>query len=319
MSRLKAVKPDEDYIEEVEDDQEQKNPKAIRFFSDFNNADYDYVVSLYRKDGRGKRVFIKNFDNEVPDLNYIQEKFGGGDYTMYANKYENGKSAGQLDSVTFNIAPVIPEQISGSKPDDFFSMDNLQKLATIKTIFGGDGGNNNMSDVLLRMTEMMNQSTLKMMELQRESDRRTAELINNFNEKTTNMVMQIKDSKSSLSEMAEMFEFFNSISGGSAGEKSVTDRLLDLAPAILGGATSLLHPKTVNPEVKNITPTPKTRTEEISEIVDKLPIELKSKVTQQTKGDIIKSLYESYKTTGVSLDDITDVVNEIIRRQTNVE
>lgn len=303
MSRRTSQEKDTDEIEVLDD--EVKQPKATRFFSQFSDVDYDFVITLYKKDVKGKRVIVKEFHNEVPTLNTIQETYGGGDYAMYANRYENGKSVAQIDTTTFNLAEPIRINSEGEKvisaKEDFFSYDNLQKLALVKQLFGSEG-NNGMSEVLMKMSEMNNLSIMKVMEMQQQSERRMTELIVNM-----------KSEKNNISEMVEMFSLFNELSG-SKSESSPMEKLLEIAPMFLSGNNQQPIQQTIQQPIQTIPMKKKSREEEINEVINKIPYELKNKLTEENKENVINIFYERNKDV-CTRQDIIDVVEEMLKRK----
>lgn len=311
MGRPKLLETE---MREEENEELEKQPKAIRFFSQFNDANFDYVVTLYRKDAKGKRVAVKEYHNDVPSLNSIQEMFGGGEYTMYANRYENGKSVEQLDTVTINIADHIrPESnVSGNNSNDIFSFDSLQKLGMIKTIFSNDNNSGgDISNVLMKMSEMQTQSLMKVMEMQQQSEKRTAELINNFNDKFTNLIVEMKTNKPAISELTDMFTLFSEMSGGKS-ESSPLDKLLEYAPVLLQAQSNTGN---VPAQQQTVSYVPKkSRAEEINEVISRIPKDVIGKLTEENKEGIINIFYEKNKHI-CGRNDIEDIVNEILSRK----
>lgn len=304
-------------LNDDDDEIEERQPKAIRFFSQFNDADFDYVVTLYRKDIRGKRVVVREYNNEIPSINSIQELFGGGEYTMYANRYENGKSVEQIDTMSFNLADIVKHPSSPDsvfKQDDMFSNDNLQKLAIMKQLFGKEenGSSENMTNIMLKLAEMQNTSLLKMMEIQRQNETKTHEMITAFNDKMTNIIMEMKTNKPAIAEITEMFAVFNEISGNKSGETSPVDRLLEYAPLLMGNNQTVSQP--IQQPANTYRVKQKTRAEEIDAVIKRIPTHLVEKLTEENKEGVITFFYEKNKDV-CSRQDIVDVVNEILRRK----
>lgn len=313
MSKVKVVKTEEDLF--LEDEDQIKQPKALKFFENFSDVEFDFKISLYRKDGKGKRVFITEYFNEVPQYTSIQKLYGGGEYLLFANKVVNGRATEQLDTVTINLEhnPVTEIQPNNNSGNDFFSMENMQKLAMIKQIFGGGDSGQGVNDVMLKMVEMQSQSALKMMELQQSSDRRMTDLMNNFNEKFTSLIMDTQKNKPAITEMTEMFSFFNEISGGK-GESSAIDKLLDYAPLLMSQMGNTQQPVNQVNVNQIVPPIKKSREQEINDIIKKIPKEYQDKITEENKEIIIEQFFNKYKE-DVTRQDVTDIVTTILNRR----
>ena len=320
MGKIKKVAEliDENFI----DGDNEKEPNALNFFSEFKTCEKDYVISLYKKEAKGTRVLLRQFENDTPSAGDIQNTYGGGRYELYANEYIDGKSK-LLASTTLNLAdlPKNETQTAGiSKQDDFFNTDNLQKLAMIKQIFGGgESQNAGLSDMMIKLAEMQNSANIKMMEIQREADKRSTEMMNRFNDKMMELISAKTEKQSGFGEMKEIISFVREIDGGGSAEKTAIDKLIDYAPMLMQGIGGQLNNNQATPAqpvipVQQYAKPPKSREQEIDEIIKKLPKEMIEKVNEENKEKIIDYFYNTNKDI-VTRQDVIDIVEEILKRK----
>ena len=313
MAVKKRIEPieDDEIIDEHEDD-EVKEPKTVSFFSRFKDYDKSYMITLYRKVERNKRVVLKEFENYTPSITEIQETYGAGTYMLYVNDMYNGKIGKLIDSCEIHLEGLTTKNehiiVKSNDDNDFFSEKNLQKLAMFKSIFGNNGSSENsgVTDLILKMSENTNRMFNEMMKSQQESERRATDL----------MLKMSENNKSNLSELMETWSFFNEISGGKSAESSPLDRLLELAPSVIGGlnlsqgnATPIQHaiPSRAIPQ--------KSETEIIDNIISKIPVNIKQDITEENKDEMITKFHALYKD-DVTRDDVEKIINRILLKRT---
>lgn len=308
MSKRK-IEPDETEVIE-EEEIEGREPKTVSFFSRFKDYDKSYMITLYRKAERNKKIVLREYESYMPSITEIQETYGGGTYNLYVNEVCDGKIGKLIDSCEIHLEgltgkndnPSVPVQ-AVNQDNDFFSERNLQKFAMLKTIFNGasDGGSN-MAELMIKISENNNRMFNEMMKAQQESERRTTDI----------MLKMAEGNKSNLSELMETWSFFNEISGNSK-DSSPIDRLIDLAPAVLNGMNFQAPAPKNAPVIKKELPI-KSENEVIDNIIAKIPEGIKAGITEENKEEYITKFHAQYKD-DITRDDVSKIINRILEKR----
>ena len=90
---------------EIEED-EVKAPKNDRFFTDADLFQ-SFLVTVYKVEKHGKRVFIDDYTDYIPDIKEIRELYGGGTYEFYAFEIRDGKKLSHvIDTKQVHVADI---------------------------------------------------------------------------------------------------------------------------------------------------------------------------------------------------------------------
>jgi len=282
MEKQKKVKADlTDDLEEnqIEENQQDgiKETKFDTLLNLYKAAEDEFTVTLYRKTPGSKgREFITTYDSEIPTQTEIRDKYGAGKYRIMLYDVNNK----WLDAADVNIAELKTTETNNQTAPDRSQI--LNELKAMSEIIGNRGGEkDNISQVILKLSEMQQKQFESLTKFQIDS-----------NQKMTDLIMSMQSKKSNLSEIMDVIEFVDGLKNQTA-EKNTVETLLEspmiqsLIPVILQKFSS---PGTAQPkEIKAPSITPDM-------IIKKLPDDFKKTITPENHLKVIDILYEQNKT-----------------------
>jgi hypothetical protein len=159
MTRKKTepeIEDDDDVFEEennqfeIPDDiePEGKIPQILSFMSQFQNRG-DYEINVYIKGDRAKgekfqKKWLETLYNELPVLDTLRDKWGGGTFMFYVN------AGGKMTACPTVTIADRPKTENFGNPDAFDKknvINEMKEMASLLQSFNPSGGNNSSESV----------------------------------------------------------------------------------------------------------------------------------------------------------------------------
>lgn len=306
------LEPDLEIPEDVESD--IKIPAILSFMSQFQNKG-DYSISVYKAGDRSKgdkfnKEFLETIHNELPDLESLRDKWGGGKFIFFV---KTGTKTIVCPTVNIAAPPVKPSTITSENFSKKDVIGEMREMATLLQSLNPSGGNNatEMFSLIMKMQEGTNRLFEKMSDSQRESERRMTEL-----------VMSQNKQGNSLQEAVGLIKVVNDLKGEITGESGDSNPVMNMLtpiiePLVAGIATKFMSEKTEKkPE---IIPTQKIEYKtDINATVEALPSEFKKSVTLENKVEMINHIYQKNSTV-LSYEECRDIIDIILFQNSQVK
>lgn len=283
--KLAVLEPEENEneIDDTPPETVEHERKIDRFFNEFLEIN-DYVIKLYKRDGK-KWTQLTEYYGERPDIiNDIQKIYGGGTYQLYAATIQADGKTSLLDTVTFNLAdPVGGVKTSPEKNSDP-EIELLKRMAMYKEIIGG-GSQFDPSKFL----EIMNQNTMMIMQAQQKSEER-------FNSMMIEIVRNNNKQQNGIDDFLKMFELAKNMIPDNNDNQNILSNLIPFAPALNSVIQSQLVKENKPAPIPAAIPAPQKRIEmSIDEIKNLITDDLKKAITPENKEKVIEGIYKKLK------------------------
>lgn len=316
-------------LEELEEEKEFENVKPFSgdtFFSECRATEESYRVTLYiRPETKKKKFKIREYDNEVPDLEDIKREYwqhlkDGAEVflTAYELHPEDGRSLGILKSTRINLLPLTEKEIENyrgvlSDPRRSAGEDTeekvLKKLAVMRDIIGQPSDNsssNKIAEVLAKMTEISSKQQMDMMRFISDSNQKNAELMVSMIEK--------QSKNNDFEKFQGMLELARSLQP--EPESGVDSMIKSMAPALVGQLTQLPGNQQQSQPVNVAPPVQRENSVNIHQAyADKLPDEVREAIRKEVEGGNRSKVVDtlSDKNPGISRDDLAKIIDIITR------
>jgi hypothetical protein len=304
-----------DYSDLVDDETEGVDagriPAVLQFFKQFENEEI-YTISVYKAGDRKKgekqnKAYLFELKDELPDLDMLRDNYGGGKYLFYV--HVPGKGLVQTPSV--NIAEPLKKDVGQNTnitPSKVEVINELKDMASLVQSLGGHGNNNDNSKMMFEMMMQMNNNTNKMFEKmadnQRETERRTIELIQATSKPQTG-----------LSDTLSLIKMVNEVKGelgGDSGGSSTMETILSMASPLISGIAGKLAGDVGSS--KPAASQPIEYKTDLFETANKLPDAFKNTVTIENAEETAQYIY-SKNSSVLNISECREIVKIILAQK----